>query len=185
MIPISALWLPILLSALAVWIASAIVWTVLPHRQKEFKQLPDEDAVRRALKGGSGEYMIPFAGSHAAGKDPEFLRKCEEGPTGFVRLLAPKRPAMGKPMALSFTFYVVVGVTVAYLAGRVLAPGTEYLAVFRVTGTVAWAAYFLAAVPDSIWFGKPWTSTGKLLVEALIYGALTGGFFGWMWPATA
>jgi hypothetical protein len=89
---------------------------------------------------------------------------------------------MAKPMLLSFLYYVIIGVLVAYLAGRTLDAGAHYLAVFRVTGAVAWAAHFFAAVPDSIWFGKPWTSTAKLLVESLVYACLTAGAFGSLWP---
>lgn len=182
MVSIMSLWLPILLSALFVWIASAIVWTVMPHRQKEFKQLPDEEAVRRALKAAPGEYFVPW-GSSSAMKDPEYLRKYAEGPCGIVRILSSGKPAMGKPMVLSLLYYLVVGVFVAYLTSRTVDPGAAYLTVNRVASVFAFAAYFFATVPDSIWFGKPWGSTGKLLIEALVYGGLTGGTFGWLWPS--
>lgn len=182
MISIPSLWLPILLSAVAVWIASAIVWTVMPHRRSEFKKLPDEEAARKALKAPPGEYHLPFAKDGAAAKDPEFVRKAEEGPVGFVRILPAGQPAMGKAMVLSLLHYLVIGVVVAYLASRTLDPGAHYLAVFRVAGATAWLAHFFGAVPDSIWFGKPWHSTGKLLFESLVYAGLTGGMFGWLWP---
>ena len=183
MIPITSLLLPIVLSAIAVWLASALVWTLMPHRQKEFRPLPDEEAARRVLKAAPGEYVIPYAADTATMKDPQYLKRMEDGPVGFVRLMAPGAPAMAKPMALSFLYYLVVGVVVAYLTSRTVPPGTEYLTVFRVAGTVSWAAYFFGAVPDSIWFGKPWPSTAKSLVESLCYGCLTAGFFGWLWPA--
>jgi hypothetical protein len=181
-VPTPELWLPILVSSVLVWIASALAWTVMPHRRHEFKRLSHDDAVRTALKGlGPGEYAVPSATGSNPMKDPDFLRKYEEGPVGLVRIWAPGRPAMGKPMVLSFLAYLVVGITVAYVAGVTLAPGTNFLAVFRVTGTVAWAAYFFAQVPDSIWFGRPWASTAKLCVEAFAYGCLTGAIFGWLW----
>jgi hypothetical protein len=72
---------------------------------------------------------------------------------------------------------------VAYLTGRTLSPGTEYLTVFRVAGTTAWLAYGAASVTDAIWFGRPWSSVVKTLIDALIYGMLTAGVFGWLWPA--
>jgi hypothetical protein len=174
--------LPILLSAVLVWIASAIVWTVMPHRKTEFAKLPDEEAARAALRGAPvGEYSIP--NHQGRMNDPEYLRKYQEGPVGIIRILPSGRPAMAKPMVLGFIFYVVVGITVAYVASRHLPSGAEYLAVHRLVGTVAWAAYFFGQVQDSIWFGKPWASTWKLLIEALVYGSLTGGTFGWLWPA--
>ena len=41
MVTIPSLWLPILLSAVVVWILSAVVWMFMPHRKKEFKGLRD------------------------------------------------------------------------------------------------------------------------------------------------
>jgi hypothetical protein len=41
-----SLWLPILLSAIAVWVASAINWMVMPHHESDYRKFPDEDAVR-------------------------------------------------------------------------------------------------------------------------------------------
>jgi hypothetical protein len=56
----------------------------------------------------------------------------------------------------------------------------DYLEIFRITCTVAWAAYGIAFIQDSIWFGRPWSTTIKNLLDALIYGLLTGGVFGWL-----
>lgn len=186
MVALTSLWLPILLSAVLVWIASAIAWTVLPHHKKDFRGLPDEDAVRSALRMQNltpGQYMIPKAHGGAAMKDPEVARKFVEGPVGYLTVVAPGAPSMGKAMALSFVNYVVVGVVVAYLAGRTLPAGTDYLQVFRVVGTAAWLAHGFALLPDAIWFGRPWSTTGKSLIDALVYGLLTAGVFGWLWPA--
>jgi len=33
-----------------------------------------------------------------------------------------------------------------------------------------------------IWMGKPWSSVIKDLADALIYGLLSAGVFGWLWP---
>ena len=182
MLAITSLWLPIVLSAVLVWVASAIVWTAFPHRRKEFSRLPDEDAARSALRVPPGEYAVPHAADAAATKDPEYIRRMEEGPVAYVRVVPSGRASMARPMVLSFLYYLVIGVVVAYLTSRTLDPGTHYLAVFRVAGAVAWTAHFFAAVPDSIWFGKPWTSAAKLFVESLVYGLLTGGVFGSLWP---
>ncbi len=184
MVALSALWLPILLSALLVWIASALVWMVLPHHKADFTALPNEDAVRGALRQNvtPGQYTVPYAQSSAAMKDPDFIRKCEEGPVGFLTIVRRGKPAMGKPMAFSFAYNVGIGILVAYLAGRTLSAGTDYLHVFRVVGTAAWLGYAGALFPGAIWFGQPWSTTWKTVADGLLYALLTAGTFGWLWP---
>ena len=90
---------------------------------------------------------------------------------------------MGGKLVLSIIFYLVISVVVAYLASRTLDAGANYLAVFRIPGTVAWLAYGTATIPDAIWFGRPWSSIVKGLLDALVFALLTAGFFGWSWPA--
>jgi hypothetical protein len=102
---------------------------------------------------------------------------------GFLTVMPRGVPAMGSKIALSFVFYLFISTVVAYVASRTLDPGAGYLAVFRVAGTVAWLAYGTATVPHAIWFGRPWSGIVKGLLDALAYGLLTAGFFGWLWPA--
>ena len=186
MVTIGVLWLPILLSSLAVWVASGIVWTIMPHHKSDYGKLPDEDAARQALipqRLVPGQYSIPYAASPSDLQDPETARKFEEGPVGFLTVVPSGPPTMGSKLVLAFVFYLVISIVVAYLASRTLDPGANYLAVFRVTGTVAWIAYGTATVQDAIWFGRPWSGIVKGLLDALAYGLLTAGFFGWLWPA--
>lgn len=185
MVALSSLWLPIILSAVIVWVASAVVWMALPHHKADFKRLANEDAVRNALRQQNvtpGQYTIPYAQGSAAMKDPEVIRKFEEGPAAFLTIVPSGKPAMGKPMVLSFVYYIVIGIFVAYVASRTLAPATEYLQVFRVTGTVAFLAYGGAVITEANWFGRPWSTTWKMVADALLYGLLTAGAFGWLWP---
>lgn len=185
MVTIVSLWLAILLSGVIVWIVSAVIWTVLPYHKSDFNKLPDEDAALQALKRQSiepGQYNIPHASARSEMNTPEFRKKLEEGPVGFLTVQSRGIPKMGKSMVLAFIYYLLVGVVVAYVASRTLAPGTEYLTVFRLTGTVSWLAYGAAYFPDAIWFGRPWSAVGKNLFDALIYGLLTAGVFGWLWP---
>ena len=102
---------------------------------------------------------------------------------GFLTVVPSGTPTMGSKIMLSFVFYLVISMVVAYLASRTLDPGADYRAVFRVTGTVAWLAYGTATVPDAIWFGRPWSGIVKGLLDALVFALLTAGFFGWLWPA--
>lgn len=186
MTTIASLWLPILLSGVLVWIASAIAWTVMPHHKTDWKALPDEESARKALKPQNlspGQYVVPHAASMAATKDPTYLQKYQEGPVAYLTVVPSGAPTMGGKMVGSFVMYLVVGVVVAYLAGRTLEPGTAYLQVFRITSTAAWIAYAFGGISDSIWFGRPWSVTAKNFVDALVYALLTGGTFGWLWPS--
>jgi hypothetical protein len=89
---------------------------------------------------------------------------------------------MGKFLGLWFGFCLIVGFFTAYLAGRTLAPGVHYLVVFRVVGTAAFMAYGLANLANGIWKGEPWGVVAKEVADGLIYGLLTAGTFGWLWP---
>jgi hypothetical protein len=184
MVSILALWLPILLAAVAVFVLSFIVWAVLPWHRSDYAPVPDEEAFRAALKNApAGAYNVPHLPTRQALEQPEYRQKFEEGPAGFL-ILAPKGvPSMGKPLASWFVWNLVVAVVVAYVAGRALPSGTDYLQVFRITGCVTWVAYGFGIVQESIWFARPWRLTVKQLVDALIFGLVSGGVFGWLWPA--
>jgi len=89
---------------------------------------------------------------------------------------------MGKSLVLWFLYSVVVSVFAAYVAGRALGPGAQYLQVFRFAGCTAFTAYSLALVQPSIWYGRNWGTTVKSMFDGLVYACLTAGTFGWLWP---
>lgn len=185
MVTILSLWLAIIVASVFVWIASALVWTVLPHHKSDYKGLPDEDAARKAISPQDlkpGMYYIPFVKTQSDMKNPEIIKKYNEGPVTYFTIMPKGVPSMVKSMILSILFYIVVNIFVAYLVSRTVAPSADYLTVFRVAGTAAWLAYGFAIIPDSIWFGRPWSSTFKNLIDALVYSLLTAGVFGWLWP---
>ncbi|MCB0278932.1 MAG: hypothetical protein KDD94_05490 [Calditrichaeota bacterium] len=180
---LSALWLPIVLSAIFVWITSAIIWMAMPHHKSDFHKLPDEEAARDTLGKQNlspGFYVVPFAMGPDAQK-PENQKKFEEGPNLYITAVPKGLPAMGKAIGQSVIFYLIVAVFVAYVLSHSLSADASYLAVFRIAGTIAFMAHSFALIPQSIWFGKPWGSTFKDMADALIYGLLTGGTFGWLW----
>ncbi len=185
MVTLGALWLPILLSAAIVWVASAIAWTASPHHKPDFKVIPDQDDFLDSLGKRNlapGQYWFPHSTNPADMKSPEMIQKQERGPVGVLTVWAAGKPKMGKPMALSLMLYVCVGIFVAYVASRTLQPGADYLAVFRITGTIAVVAYVGGIFPDAIWFGTPWRRTWMTVVDGVVYGLLTAGVFGWLWP---
>jgi hypothetical protein len=185
MVTIISLWLAILLSAVFVWIVNAIIWMFLPHHKSDYKGFPDEEAVRNALLPqdlSPGQYDMPHIASRDELNKPEVKKKFEEGPAGFFTIVPKGLPPMSKGMILSFIYYLVVGIIVAYVATRTLSPGAEYLLVFRITATVAWLAYGFGIIQDAIWFGRPWSAIFKHLIDTVVLGLVTGGTFGWLWP---
>ncbi len=178
---IPELWLPILVSTVVAWIASALVWTVLPWHKGDFAQATDEEGVRAALKGlKPGLYNIPHCKDQKALQDPEMQQKFADGPLAFVTVLPNGMPPMGRNMAMMIGYFLFVGLLCAYFVGRTTGLDSTYLEIFRIAGTGAWVANWVALVPDSVWFGRPWSSIGKSMLDALIYGLLTGGVFGWL-----
>jgi hypothetical protein len=186
MVPILSLWLPILLSAIVVFIASALVHMVLPWHRSDYGKLPDEDgvlSVLRRLSIAPGDYLFPKPDGPKSMKDPAFLEKWKAGPVGRLTILKTgDAPSMGKPLGLWFLYCVVVSIVAAYIAGRALQPGAPYLHAFRFAGTTAFVAYALGTWPESIWMGRPVSTTIKSNIDGLIYALLTGGIFGWLWP---
>jgi hypothetical protein len=184
MVSLTALWLPILLAAVIVFIASSIMHMVLPYHRDNYKQLPDEDKVLATLRGASlkrGLYMFPFC-THKDMKSPATVEKFNQGPVGMLTVL-PSGPAnMGKYLGLWFVYCLTIGLFVAYLTGHTVAAGARYLAVFRVAGTAAFLAYGLGNLSNGIWKGQPWSVTIKEAIDGLVYGLLTAGTFGWLWP---
>jgi hypothetical protein len=185
MVSIPELWLPILVATVLVFVASNIVWMVLPHHKSDAKQLPDEAGALEALgKQGlkPGLYRFPWANSMAEMKDPAFVEKLNKGPVGLLTVLPSGPFNMGRSLGLWTGYLVLISIFVAYVAGRVLGPGSSYLEVFRVAGTVAFLGYSGSHLPDAIWWGKPLKVAMKEIVDGLAYGLLTAGAFGWLWP---
>lgn len=185
MISLTALWLPIVLSAVVVFIASSVIHMTFKYHNAEYRQLPGEEAVLESMRSGKiapGFYAFPYAGTMKEMGTPEMLEKYSRGPVGTANINPSGPPAMGKALGLWFAYTLVVGLFAAYLASRTLAPGTHYLQVFRVVGCSSFMAYSFAYLSDAIWKMKPWSMTLKHVFDGLIYGLLTAGVFGWLWP---
>jgi hypothetical protein len=81
-----------------------------------------------------------------------------------------------------FVYCLAVGVLAAYVTSRAVPLGAEYLQAFRFAGTTAFIAYAMALPQASIWYSKSWVTTAKSMIDGLVYGLLTAGVFGWLWP---
>lgn len=180
-----ALWLPILLSAVFVFIASSVIHMAPLWHKNDYPPPANQDAVRDALRPLAippGDYMIPRPASHAEYKTPEFQKKVAEGPVVMMTVLPNQVMGMAQPLVLWFLYCLVVSVFAAYIAGRALAPGSPYLAVFRFAGCTAFSGYVLALWQMSIWYRRAWIYTIKATIDGLIFALLTAGTFGWLWP---
>jgi hypothetical protein len=184
MVPLAALWLPILLAAVIVFVASSIMHMVLPYHRSDYQPLPDEDKLLTALRAAGlkrGLYHFPFC-THKDMKSPTMTEKYKQGPVGLMTVVPNGPPAMPKFLGLWFAYCLIVGFFVAYLTGHTVAPGAHYLAVFRVVGTAAFLAYGLGNLSNGIWKGQPWSMVIKEVFDGLVYASLTAGTFGWLWP---
>jgi hypothetical protein len=180
-----SLWIPILLSAVIVFVASSLVHMVLPYHHNDFRRLPKEDEVMNALRPFNippGDYAVPCAGSPAGMKAPAYLDRMAKGPVAMMTVVPSGPPAMGGSLVLWFLYSVLISVFSGYIASRAVAPGSDYLAVFRFVGASAFLAYSLGSMPNSIWFKRNWGTTLLTMFDGLIYALLTAGTFGWLWP---
>ena len=185
MVPVMSLWLPILLSAVFVFVASSIIHMMLPYHKGDYRKVPAEDDVMDALRKFNippGDYMLPRCDSAAEMKSPAFLEKMKKGPVAIMTVMPSGQPSMGPQLAQWFVYCAIIGVFAAYLAGRAVGPGTHYLTIFRLVGTCAFAGYALALPQFSIWYKRSWSTTLVSMFDGLVYACLTAGTFGWLWP---
>ena len=187
MVPVLSLWLPILLSAVFVFIASSIIHMVVAYHRSDFGKVPEEDDVMDSLRKFNippGDYVIPCAGSSKEMSTPEFTEKCTKGPVAFMTVIENGPPKMAASLVMWFVYSIIVSIFAAYIGGRALGPGVDYLDVFRFVGCAAFIGYSLALLQNSIWYKRNWSATFKSMFDGLLYGLLTAGTFGWLWPAT-
>ncbi len=185
MVSLISLAIPILLSAVIVFVASSIFHMVLPFHKNDMKKVPKEDelleAVRR-LNIPPGDYGAPHPGSMAGMKDPAFKERMRRGPVVLMTVAPGSSGGMGTSLLLWFLYSIVVSIFAAYIAGRALGPGAHYLQVFRFAGCTAFLGYSLALAQHAIWYKRNWGTTVISMIDGLIYGLLTAGTFGWLWP---
>jgi hypothetical protein len=185
MVPLTSLLIPILLSAVIVFVASSIIHMVLGYHRSDFRALAKEDEVQGALRRfaiAPGDYVLPAPSGAQGMKSPEFIERRRKGPVAIMTVIPAGDVAMGTSLALWFVYGVIVSLFAAYIASRALPPGADYLSVFRFVGTTAFAGYSLALLQNSIWFRRNWGMTLRSMLDGLIYSLLTAGTFGWLWP---
>ncbi len=185
MVGLFSLWLPILLSAVFVFIVSSIVHMISPWHKNDYPMMENQDAVMDALRPLNippGDYMVPRAKDMKDMRSAEFRAKMNKGPKVIMTVLPAGMPGMAKNLIGWFVYSVVVNVFAAYVASRAVAPGAAYLQVFRFIGTVSFVGYALALWQQTIWYNRSLSTTIRSTIDGLIYALFTAGTFGWLWP---
>lgn len=186
MVPVMSLWVPIIVSAVVVFFASFVMHMVLKYHRKDYGVMANEDAVLDALRAANaapGDYMIPRGGDGPdAMKNPVWLEKMERGPVAIITLRKPGKISLTPFLAAWFIYCVVTSLFAAYVTGRALGPGAEYISVFRFASSVAFIGYALALWQNAIWYSRKIRTVILQTIDGLIWALLTGGVFGWLWP---
>jgi hypothetical protein len=181
---LTALTIPILLSAVIVFVASSVIHMGPLWHRSDYPKVPNEDKLMDALRPleiPPGDYMVPRP-SAAEMRSPEFAAKVKRGPVMVVTFLPNEIQPMGRNLALWFVYCAVVSYFAAYIASRTLPPGADSARVIQLVGATAFIGYSLALWQMSIWYRRAWTMTVKATVDGLIYALLTAATFSWLWP---
>ncbi len=179
------LWMPILLGTVLAWIASIVLHVVLPFHKSDYKELPNEEDITDAIRKGSpgvGIYTFPYCLDMKEMGSETTIQKFNKGPVGMITMFPNGMPQMGKLIGQQVGFFLIGCILIAYCASLTINPGADYMFVFRTVAAVSFLAFGWAQIPFSIWYGHPWSTTFKYLVDALIYGLLVAGSFSWLWP---
>ncbi len=179
-----SLWLPILVSAVVVWIASAIIWMAMPHHKRDRINLPDQEAMIQFVRSHNippGNYVFPYCGDAAQRNSPAMKEAIERGPIGTLSLW-PTPMKMGPKMLATFLVYLAVSIFLAYLASITIEPHANHMRVFRIVGTGGILAYCFAFIPNAVWFGGYLRTIVACIIDGIFYGLITAAIFAWLWP---
>ena len=188
MISLTELWLPILLSAVFVFIVSSILHMMIPIHKGDFKKMPGEGKVLAEMRAQGvqpGSYRFPFAETMKEMTSSEMLEKLKRGPVGISTVLPTGPCNMGKSLLLWFLYSLLIGVIVVCATASSLHRGAPFASVFHLTALAATLGYAVGNLPESIWKGQKWSITLKFVFNGVLYGLVTGATFGWLWPAGA
>ncbi len=180
--PLISLWIPIVLSGMALFLASWAAWELLPHHKGEWQGLPDEEGVMTTLRKSNippGQYVMPHACTPQERKSDQFKSRMKAGPVGTLTVWKG-RPNMAANMLCTILFFLIANAVIAYLAGIAIPPGRGFMFVFRFVGTAGILTYGTANILNGIWFGRKMVAD---ICDGIVYGVITGLIFAAFWPA--
>ncbi len=179
-------WLPVLLSAVFVFIASSVINMLLKFwHAPDYRSFPNEDEVGAAIRKANpvpGVYVIPFCDPSTL-KDPAVQAKFEQGPIAKINLSPNGMFNLGKFLGQWFVFCVVVSIVCAGLAAHALPAKPAAPAIWHTVGLAALLGYSIGEGTNSIWRAQPWTVSIKYAIDGLVYAIITAATFAWLWPA--
>ena len=184
-----ALWIPIVLSAVVLFVVSSIVHMgidlVIPWHKNDYAKVPQEDAVMSALRPfalAPGDYMLPRADSMADMRSAEFMEKLNKGPKIIMTVMPNGMFGMGRNLGLWFVYLLGVNVFAAYVAGRALHPGADSLSVFRFIAATAFLGFSAALWQGWIWYQRSLGTVIRSTIDGFVYALIAGVIFGQFWP---
>lgn len=181
------LWLPIVLSAVFVFVASALINMFLKFwHMPDYRGFANEEEVAAAIrKSGAtpGAYMMPYCKGHEALKDPAMQEKFKLGPVAHVNIRPSGMMNMGSFLGQWFVFCLFVSVACAGLAWHALPAHPDSHVAFHTIGVAALLAYSFGEIPNAIWRAQPWSMTIKYFIDGVVYAIITAATFCWLWPA--
>jgi hypothetical protein len=180
------LWLPILSSAVIVFVISSLIHMVIKWHASDYSGFANEDAVRAAIRAGNpapGRYVVPFCTEMKDMGSEAMQQKYREGPVGHFTLGPTGVPALGKFLGLWFAWSLIVAALAAFLAVRLLGLEHDHArAAAKLVGAVTFIAHGFGTVQESIWSMRSWRSSAKYLLDAALYGLGSALVFLWLWP---
>ena len=179
------LWLPILVTAVAVFVASSLIHMVFKWHNLDYKKLTNEDAVLAAIRAGSpepGQYVLPHCADMKDLQTEELQKKFREGPVGFMTLKRPGPPTIGGALGKWFVFNLAVAGIVGVIALRMYGLQADPRRAAHLVGVLSLLTYSGGSVQQGIWMGKPWGSVAKDLLDGAIYATVSALSFWWLWP---
>jgi hypothetical protein len=186
MIAVHALWLPILVSAVAVFVVSSIIHMTPLWHKTDYPRFPNEDRVLDALRSigiPPGDYLMPRPANPAEMRSPEFKEKMKRGPAVLLTVMPPWTGSLVSNLSQWFVYCLVVSVFAGFIAGSaLLGGGATVRQIFRFAGTTAFLGYTLALWQMSIWYRRSWAMTLKSTFDGVIFALVTSAVFTWMWP---
>jgi len=172
--------LPIVVSTVAVFIASFLSWMVLGLHREDWVKLEKEEEFLKAAREcgvGRGGYMFPGWNTPEEMKSEDYKRKCEAGPCG-VMTVFPK-VSMPRNLGLTLVYFLGVNFCLAYLATLAIPAGASFMTVFRFVTTAGFMTFLAAIVQHAIWFHC--RIVGHV-IESVAYAVIVGVIFAAMWP---